>query len=116
VAGAYITRLAGPLRDYAGALSQYGGSSAYAQRVLRLAADPLPGRPLDCAHPAMTQPFGPVAGVIVNGAQIEPYIGGSPVHPGVDLACASGTAVRAVAGGTARAFYETSGYGLSVVV
>jgi len=118
VAGFYLGRLAGSQHDYSAALTTYGGSPAYAQRVLALASSTqyARGHPLACALPAMTQHYGPVAGVYVNGLQIEPVIGGAPFHTGVDLACAAGTAVVAVAAGTGHTFTDTSGYGLSVVV
>ena len=73
------------------------------------------GRPLDC-RPTLTQPFGPVPGVWVNGSQVEPILNGAPFHTGVDLACVQGSGVRSVTTGVAHVSISRFGYGLAVRV
>jgi murein DD-endopeptidase MepM/ murein hydrolase activator NlpD len=61
-----------------------------------------PGLPLACA-PVVTQAFGP------TNVSIEPPLDGYPhFHTGIDLACAAGTAVRALSDGVA---HVTTGWG-----
>ncbi|MHB8507645.1 MAG: M23 family metallopeptidase [Candidatus Dormibacteria bacterium] len=121
VAGTYLGDLAAGGAGVVGALAQYGGSAAYAEEVLRIADGARApgagggGRPLDC-DPTITQPFGFVPGVYVDGVQVEPLVEGRPFHAGVDLACAAGTPVRSVTDGTAHLFESPTGFGLSVLV
>lgn len=118
VAGSYLASVAGPGRDLRQALRQYGGSDAYAARVMNMAvlAQARTGRALDCDRPTVTQPYGRVPGVFIKGVQVEPLMGGLPFHEGVDLACAPGTGVRAVTAGVAHVEVGASGYGISVLV
>jgi hypothetical protein len=118
VAGTYLASMAGPTHDLHAALRQYGGSDAYASRVMNMSilSRAARGRVLDCEWPVVTQPFGRVPGVFLGGIQVEPLVGGVPFHQGVDLVCPVGTAVRAVTAGVAHVEVRAWGYGTSVVV
>jgi murein DD-endopeptidase MepM/ murein hydrolase activator NlpD len=108
------------------ALFGYNHSQAYVDQVLAVAASyrgPLvaggaptsvqPGDPLEgCAHPPVTQAFGPTE--LVG----EPALFGFPhFHTGIDLACPYGTPVRDVGGpGVAHVQFGDTGFGNNVVV
>jgi murein DD-endopeptidase MepM/ murein hydrolase activator NlpD len=89
-------------------------ASANPPRQVDLAlVDVTPGSPFEgCAHPPVTQPFGPtdLAG--------EPAVFGfAHFHTGIDLACPYGTPVHDVGGpGVAHVQLGSTGFGNNVVV